>query len=265
MAEVERLAGEGVREITLLGQNVNSYGRDLRAAGNPSFAELLRMIDAVDGIDRVRYTSPHPKDIRADVIAAHAECASVCEHIHLPLQSGSSRILKAMRRTYNRERYLDRVAQIREHVPDCSLTTDIIVGFPGETEEEFEETLEVVDEVGFDSAFTFVFSPRRGTEAADLPGQLPHPVKIERMKRLVDLVQHHAHERAQRFVGRRIEVLVEGTSRTDASRLRGRSRHNKAVNFEGTGEPGELVEVEVTKATSQTLLGHELLLSRVLN
>jgi tRNA-2-methylthio-N6-dimethylallyladenosine synthase len=263
MAEVERLAGDGVREITLLGQNVNSYGRDLRAAGNPSFAELLRMIDAVDGIERIRYTSPHPKDIREDVIAVHAECAAVCEHIHLPLQSGSSRILKAMRRTYNRERYLDRVAQIREHVPDCSLTTDIIVGFPGETEEEFDETLEVVDAAGFDSAFTFVFSPRRGTEAADLPDQLPHPVKIERMKRLVDLVQHHAHERAQRFVGRRLDVLVEGTSRTDATRLRGRSRHNKAVNFEGTAEPGELVEVEVTKATSQTLLGHEQLLSRV--
>src|SRR6185295_7657557 len=131
---------------------------------------------------------PHPKDIRADVIAAHAECAAVCEHIHLPLQSGSSRILKAMRRTYNRERYLDRVAQIREHVPDCSLTTDIIVGFPGETEEEFEETLEVVEAVGYDGAFTFIFSPRRGTDAAGMPGQVPHPVKRERMERLVALV-----------------------------------------------------------------------------
>src|SRR5205085_169853 len=127
-----------------------------------TFAELLAMLDPIDGIDRIRYTSPHPKDMREDVIAAHAECAAVCEHIHLPLQSGSSRILKAMRRTYNRERYLDRVAQIREHVPDCSLTTDIIVGFPGESEEDFEQTLEVVDAVGFDSAFTFVFSPRRG-------------------------------------------------------------------------------------------------------
>ena len=264
MAEVERLAADGVREITLLGQNVNSYGRDLRATGNPSFAELLRMIDAVDGIDRIRYTSPHPKDIRADVIAAHAECAAVCEHIHLPLQSGSSRILKAMRRTYNRERFLDRAAQIRESVPDCSITTDIIVGFPGETEEDFEATLGVVDEVAFDSAFTFIFSPRRGTEAADLPEQLSHAVKVERMQRLLDLVQHHARERAQRFVGRRMQVLVEGTSRTDASRLRGRTTHNKAVNFEGTAEPGEMVEVEVTKATSQTLLGHELLLSRAL-
>src|SRR5438874_7792572 len=146
------MAGEGVREITLLGQNVNSYGRDLGRQGHEriSFAELLARIDAVDGIERIRYTSPHPKDMREDVGRAHAELASVCEHIHLPLQSGSSRVLKSMRRTYNRERYLDRVAQIRAHVPDCALTTDIIVGFPGETEDDFEATLVVVDEVGFD-------------------------------------------------------------------------------------------------------------------
>ena len=263
LAEVERLAADGVREITLLGQNVNSYGRDLRAKGGLSFAELLRAVDAVPGIDRIRYTSPHPKDMREDVIRAHAECAAVCEHIHLPLQSGSGRILKAMRRTYDRRRYMDRVALIREHVPDCALTTDIIVGFPGETEADFSRTLEVVDEVGYDGAFTFVFSPRRGTEAAELTGQVPHPVKRERMERLVELVQRRARERAQRFVGRTMEVLVEGESRTDATRLRGRSRHNKAVNFEGTGEPGELVQVEVTGATSMTLTGHERLLSRI--
>src|SRR4051794_36199983 len=162
VAEVERLAADGVREVTLLGQNVNSYGRDLRPDCR-TFAELLHMLDAVDGIDRIRYTSPHPKDMREDVIRAHAELPSVCEHIHLPLQSGSSRILKAMRRTYNRERYMDRVALIREHVPDCSLTTDIIVGFPGETDADFEETIQVAEEVGYDSAFTFIFSPRRGT------------------------------------------------------------------------------------------------------
>jgi tRNA-2-methylthio-N6-dimethylallyladenosine synthase len=263
LAEVERLAGDGVREITLLGQNVNAYGRDLRAGGGMTFAELLRAVDAVEGIERIRYTSPHPKDMREDVILAHAECEALCEHIHLPLQSGSSPILKAMRRTYTRERYLDRVALIREHVPDCALTTDIIVGFPGETDEDFERTLEVVDQVAYDGAFTFVFSPRRGTEAATMEGQVPHPVKQERMKRLVDLVQARAKERAQRFVGRTLEVLVEGPSRTDPTRLRGRSRHNKAVNFEGTAHPGDLVEVEIAKATSQTLLGHERILSRI--
>src|SRR5439155_1183829 len=142
------------------------------------------MLDAVDGVDRIRYTSPHPKHMREDVIRAHAELPSLCEHIHLPLQSGSSRILKAMRRTYNRERYLDRVALIREHVPDVALTTDIIVGFPGETEDDFTETLDVVERVGYDSAFTFVFSPRRGTLAADYGDQVSHPVKRERTDRL---------------------------------------------------------------------------------
>ena len=263
MAEVRRLAADGVREVTLLGQNVNSYGRDLRGEERMTFAELLRAIDGVDGVERIRYTSPHPKDMREDVILAHAECETVCEHIHLPLQSGSSQILKRMRRTYNRERYLDRVALIREHVPDCAITTDVIVGFPGETEADFEQTIEIVDQVAYDGAFTFIFSPRRGTEAAEMDGQVPHPVKQERMKRLVDLVQERAKERAQRFVGRTIDVLVEGPSRTDPTRLRGRSRHNKAVNFEGTAEPGDLVEVEITEATSQTLLGHERILSRV--
>jgi tRNA-2-methylthio-N6-dimethylallyladenosine synthase len=263
VAEIEALAAEGVREVTLLGQNVNSYGRDLPRDRKTKFSELLAMVDAVDGIERIRYTSPHPKDMREDVIRAHAELPALCEHIHLPLQSGSSRVLKAMRRTYNRERYLDRVALVREHVPDCALTTDIIVGFPGETDEEFAETLEVVDDVGYDGAFTFVFSPRRGTEAAEMDGRVPHPVKRERMERLVELVQRRARERAQRFVGRTVEVLVEGPSRTDPSRLRGRSRHNKTVNFEGTASPGELVEVDIAAATSTTLQGSERLLSRV--
>jgi tRNA-2-methylthio-N6-dimethylallyladenosine synthase len=191
------------------------------------------------------------------VILAHAELPSLCEHIHLPLQSGSSRVLKAMRRTYNRQRYMDRVAMIREHVPDCSLTTDIIVGFPGETEADFAETLEVAEEVGYDSAFTFIFSPRRGTLAADLPDQLPHDVKRDRMERLVEVVQRRATERAQRFVGRTMEVLVEGPSRTDPDKLRGRTRHNKTVNFHGTARPGEMAEVEIESATSTTLAGVE--------
>jgi tRNA-2-methylthio-N6-dimethylallyladenosine synthase len=265
VAEVRAMAADGVREVTLLGQNVNSYGRDLRANGHESatFAGLLAAVDEIEGIERIRYTSPHPKDMREDVIRAHAELASVCEHIHLPLQSGSSRILKAMRRTYDRGRYLDRVALIREHVPDASLTTDIIVGFPGETEADFVQTLEVAEQVGYDSAFTFIFSPRRGTSAADLTeGLVPHPVKVERMERLLEVVQRNARERAQRFVGRTVEVLVEGASRTDPERLRGRTRHNKAVNFTGLAGPGELAEVEITAATSQTLSGEERLLVR---
>jgi tRNA-2-methylthio-N6-dimethylallyladenosine synthase len=264
VAEARALAADGVREVTLLGQNVNSYGRDLPKQSRIGFAELLALVDGIDGIERIRYTSPHPKDMKEDVIRAHADLASVCEHIHLPLQSGSSAILKRMRRTYDRQRYMDRVSLIREHVPDCAITTDIIVGFPGESEADFEQTLEVVDEVGYDSAFTFIFSPRRETEAAELGDQIPHPVKVERMERLVELVQRRATERAQRFVGREVEVMVEGTSRTDETRLRGRSRHNKAVNFEGTATPGELVEVEITAATSQTLSGTERLLSRAL-
>ena len=187
---------------------------------------------------------------------------SVCEHIHLPLQSGSSRILKAMRRTYSRERYLDRVALIREHVPDAAITTDIIVGFPGETEADFLETLAVCEQVGYDGAFTFVFSPRRGTEAGAITdGLVPHEQKVERMQRLVEVVQRRATERSQRFVGRELGVLVEGTSRTDPSRLRGRSRHNKAVNFSGLASPGEIVPVRITGATSQTLMGELSLLA----
>jgi len=255
LAEAEALAADGVREVTLLGQNVNSYGRDLPGEARMGFAELLARVDGVDGIDRIRYTSPHPKDMKEDVIRAHAELPAVCEHIHLPLQSGSSAILKRMRRTYDRQRYMDRVSLIREHVPDCAITTDIIVGFPGETEADFEQTLEVVDEVGYDGAFTFVFSPRRETEAAEMDGLVPHPVKVERMERLVALVQRRATERGQRFVGREMEVLVEGTSRTDEARLRGRTRHNKAVNFDGDAGAGEFVSVEINEATSQSLRG----------
>ncbi len=255
IAEAEALAADGVRELTLLGQNVNSYGRELPKEARIGFAELLGRVDAVEGIDRIRYTSPHPKDMKEDVIRAHAELPALCEHIHLPLQSGSSAVLKRMRRTYDRQRYMDRVALIREHVPDCAITTDIIVGFPGETDADFEQTMEVVEEVGYDGAFTFVFSPRRETEAATMDGQLSHPVKRERMERLVEAVQRRATERSQRFVGREMEVLVEGPSRTDPTRLRGRTRHNKAVNFDGVASPGDLVDVEITNATSMTLGG----------
>ena len=207
---------------------------------------------------------PHPNHMGEDVVRAHAELPSVCEHVHLPLQAGSSRILKSMRRTYDRGRFMDRVALLREHVPDVAITTDIIVGFPGETEEDFRETLEVCEEVGFDGAFTFIFSPRRQTEAAEMADDVPHDVKVERMERLVEVVQRRARERAQRFVGRTLDVLVEGPSRTDPSRHRGRSRHGKVVNFSGIAEPGEIVPVLITRATSQTLGGEMSLLARAL-
>ena len=257
LAEIERLAADGVREVTLLGQNVNSYGRDVGS----SFAELLRAVDVVPGIERIRFTSPHPKDFRRDVVAAMAECAAVCEHAHLPLQSGSSRILKAMRRTYSRERYLKLVGELRAAIPDLALTTDIIVGFPGETDADFRETLEVVEEVGYDGAFTFVYSPRAGTEAAAMTEQVPDELKRERIEQLVEVVQRVAAERNAGRVGMVEEVLVEGLSRTDAELLRGRTRRNTTVNFTGRAAPGDLVPVEITSATSTTLAGAQVALA----
>jgi tRNA-2-methylthio-N6-dimethylallyladenosine synthase len=187
-----------------------------------------------------------------------AECDAVCEHAHLPLQSGSTRVLKAMRRTYSRERYLRLVDELRTAIPDLALTTDIIVGFPGETEDDFRETLEVVEEVGYDGAFTFVYSPRQGTEASASPDQVPDEVKRDRIERLVDVVQRVAAERNARRVGNIEEVLVEGASRTDSSLLRGRTRRNTTVNFSGAAEPGELADVTIESATSQTLHGRQL-------
>jgi tRNA-2-methylthio-N6-dimethylallyladenosine synthase len=255
LAEVSRLARDGVRELTLLGQNVNSWGRDLAPEIDTEFGELLRACDSVEGIERIRFTSPHPKDFRRPVIEAMSECSSVCEHAHLPLQSGSSRILKAMRRTYSRERYLRLVDDLRAAIPDLALTTDLIVGFPGETESDFRETVEVVEEVGFDAAFTFVYSPRAGTEAAAMEDQIADDVKRDRIERLIDVVQRVAAARNAERVGRVEEVLVEGSSRTDASRLRGRTRRNTTVNFAGSAAPGELVDVRIDEATSTTLRG----------
>jgi tRNA-2-methylthio-N6-dimethylallyladenosine synthase len=254
LAEVEGLAREGVREITLLGQNVNSYGRDVGS----DFAELLRACDAVEGIERIRFTSPHPKDFRAPVIAAMAESASVCEHAHLPLQSGSTRVLKAMRRTYSRERYLQLVDELRRAIPDLALTTDLIVGFPGETESEFEETVRAVAEVGYDGAFTFVYSPRQGTEASTMPDQVPEEVKQDRIQQLIEVVQLIAERRNRERVGRIEEVLVEGPSRTNPAFLRGRTRRNTTVVFSGSAAAGELAQVRIEDATSTTLRGVEL-------
>jgi tRNA-2-methylthio-N6-dimethylallyladenosine synthase len=258
LAEVHALAADGVREITLLGQNVNSWGRDLLPDIKTEFGELLRACDAVEGIERIRFTSPHPKDFRAPVIEAMAACEAVCEHAHLPLQSGSTRVLKAMRRTYSRERYLRLVAEMRAAIPDLALTTDIIVGFPGETESDFEETLEVVEEVRYDGAFTFIFSPRSRTEAAAMDDQVPDEVKHERIERLIAVVQRIGAERNAERIGRVEEVLVEGASRTDPSLLRGRTRRNTTVNFTGVAAPGDLVDVAIDAATSTTLRGRQL-------
>lgn len=256
LEEVQRQADDGVAEVTLLGQNVNSYGRDLRGDDRTGFAELLAAVAGVPGIQRVRYTSPHPKDIRADVIAVHRDVPEVCEHIHLPAQSGSTRVLKAMRRTYDRPRYLDLVARIRDEVPDIALTTDLIVGFPGESDEDFEDTLSLVREVGYDGAYTFVYSPRPGTEAGErMEDDVPAEVKSERISALIDEVQRTARARLARHVGRVQEVLVEGPSRTDPSRMSGRTRHNVTVNFSGPADEGALVGVTITGFTSTTLSG----------
>jgi tRNA-2-methylthio-N6-dimethylallyladenosine synthase len=255
VAEVTRLAADGVKEVTLLGQNVNSWGRDLLPDLRTEFGELLRACDAVAGIERIRFTSPHPKDFREPVIAAIAECDAVCEHVHLPLQSGSSRILKAMRRTYDRERYLRLVDRLRGAIPGLALGTDVIVGFPGETEDDFRQTLEVVEEVRYDSAFTFIYSPRQGTEAAGLPDQVPDELKHERLERLVEVVQRIAADRNAERVGTVEQVLVEGASRTDPSLRRGRTRGNVTVNFAGDAAPGELVDVLIEGSTSTTLRG----------
>ena len=256
--ETRSLAADGVREVTLLGQNVNSWGRDLKPAGRVQFGDLLYAIDEIEGIDRIRFTSPHPKDFRKPVIDAMSACDSVCEHTHLPAQSGSSSVLKRMRRTYSRERFVELAKQMRSEIPDLALSTDLIVGFPGETEDDFAQTLSLVEEVSFDSAFTFVFSPRKGTEAATLPNHVADEVKTLRIKRLVDLVQETALACNERRIGSIQEVLVEGVSRTDSKLKRGRSRQNTTVNFTGTASPGEIVKVRIGHATSTTLRGVEI-------
>ena len=257
LSEVQTLADDGVREVTLLGQNVNSWGRDLVPSKPREFAELLRAVDAIEGVDRIRFTSPHPKDFRQPVIDAMADCDAVCEHTHLPAQSGSSAVLKRMRRTYSRERYIDLAERMRAQIDGLALSTDLMVGFPGESDHDFAETLSLVTEVGFDSAFTFVFSPRQSTEAATLPDQVPDELKAERIEQLIETVHETALARNQGRVGGIEDVLVEGTSRTDAELLRGRSRRNTTVNFTGTAEAGEIVRVSITRATSTTLLGTE--------
>ena len=260
VAEVARLAAAGVTEITLLGQNVNSYGRDLTHR-RPLFAELLRRVGAVDGIRRVRYTSPHPKDLRPETIAAMAEVPAVCEHLHYPLQSGSDRILAAMHRGYTAERYLRQLADARAAVADLAVTTDIIVGFPGETDDDAERTLEVAAAAGLDGAYTFVFSPRPGTEAADMADRfVPADVVAARFERLRHVIDRAALRRNEARVGRTEEVVVEGPSRKDPAVLTGRTRQSKLVHFPASAgarppRAGSYALVEVTAAAPTWLRG----------
>ena len=257
VAEVEALASEGVTEVTLLGQNVNSYGRDGAGQPRPLFAPLLRRVAAVEGIRRVRYTSPHPKDLRGDTIAAMAETPEVCEHLHLPLQSGSARVLAAMHRGYTGERYLAKVEAARASIADLAVTTDIIVGFPGETEADFVDTLAVAAEARYDSAYTFIYSPRPGTEAAERAADFVAPEVIaERFERLRVVIDHSTRAAHEARVGRIEEAVVEGPSRTDAAVTSGRTRQNKLVHFSAPPlRPGTLVAVEVTRAGGHSLRG----------
>jgi tRNA-2-methylthio-N6-dimethylallyladenosine synthase len=254
--EVERLADDGVVEVTLLGQNVNSYGRDLDLGGRkPLFSDLLRRVGEIDGIERIRYTSPHPKDFREDVALAMAETAAVCEQIHFPLQSGSDRILAAMHRGYSAERFLQRLEMMRSAVPDLAASTDVIVGFPGETEQDFQATLDVMAAARFDNAYMFQFSPRPGTPAAELDDQVPPDVVTQRFDRLVRLQNEITYERNKEQVGAIVEVMVEGPSKREPSVATTRTRGNRIVHVAGTWPPGSLLTVEVTRAAPHYLEG----------
>jgi tRNA-2-methylthio-N6-dimethylallyladenosine synthase len=256
--EARGLAKRGVVELTVLGQNVNSYGRDLTRR-SPLFASLLRELGPIEGIERLRFTSPHPKDLRDETIAAMAETPAVCEQLHLPLQSGSDRVLSAMRRGYRADRYLARLAAARAAIEDLAVTTDLIVGFPGETERDFEDTLAVVAAAEFDSAFTFVFSPRPGTRAAAMSDSfVPPEVVKDRFSRLVAVIERSALRRNEARVGRIEEVLVEGPSKKDPAKLTARTRQGKPVHFGASSDdvaPGSFARVAITHGAPHHLLG----------
>jgi len=258
LREVTGLATDGVVEITLLGQNVDTYGRDLAIDGKrrPLFADLLRQVGSVEGIRRVRFTSPHPADFRPEVAAAMAETPAVCEQLHLPLQSGSDRILASMHRGYNTERYRQKLALARRLIPDLSVSTDIIVGFPGETEEDFQATLDMVAESRFDQAFMFIFSPRPGTRAAEMTDQfIPHEVIQNRFDRLVELQNRISLELNRAMLGRLLETLAEGPSRKDEAMASTRTRGGKMVHVPGRYPPGTFLNVEITSAAPHHLIG----------
>lgn len=256
LAEIRALAADGCREVTLLGQNVNSYGNDF--GEKDLFARLLYDIEEIDGIDRVRFTTSHPKDLSDSLIRAMKECGKVCEHLHLPFQAGSNRILERMNRKYTREHYLDLVDRIRDTIPDIALSTDIIVGFPGETGEDFEDTLDLVRRVRFDSAYTFIYSPRRGTPAEKWEQTEPHEVISERFKRLVEVQTEIATQLAKKYEGKTVEVLVDGPSKTNPEMQSGRTRTGRLVNFRAEGDlTGRMVDVEIIRAGAFWLEGKE--------
>ncbi|HCX65030.1 MAG TPA: tRNA (N6-isopentenyl adenosine(37)-C2)-methylthiotransferase MiaB [Eubacteriaceae bacterium] len=253
--EVEELAKEGCKEVTLLGQNVNSYGKTLEE--EISFAELLKQLTAIDGIERIRFMTSHPKDISDELIDVVAAYDKICNHIHLPVQAGSNAILKAMNRGYSREDYLDLIAKIRDRVgEDVAVTTDLIVGFPGESEEDFNKTLELMEECRFDSAFTFLYSPREGTPASRKEEQIPEEVKHQRLNRLLAVHNQIGREKNDRYVGNIVKVLVEGPSKNKKQVMTGRTESNKTVNFEGDESlTGQIVEVEIVRAKTFSLDG----------
>jgi tRNA-2-methylthio-N6-dimethylallyladenosine synthase len=252
--EITDLAKKGYKEVTLLGQNVNSYGKTLEK--KTSFAELLRMINEIQGIERIRFMTSHPKDLSDELIYAIRDCDKVCEHIHLPFQAGSNKILKLMNRKYTKEQYLDLVYKLRSEVPNISVTTDIIVGFPGETEEDFEHTLDVVKKARFDSAFTFLYSVREGTRAATMENQVPDNIKHERFQRLINLLNPIVYENNQKLKDKTVEVLVEGVSKNDNNVLTGRTRTNKLVHFKGDKKLiSKLVDIKITTPKTWYLEG----------
>ncbi|HHV61104.1 MAG TPA: tRNA (N6-isopentenyl adenosine(37)-C2)-methylthiotransferase MiaB [Firmicutes bacterium] len=255
IAEVTELGREGYKEVTLLGQNVNAYGKGLPE--KVDFADLLAALDRIPGIERIRYTTSHPRDFSSKLIKTIAASRKVCEHFHLPLQAGSDKILRKMNRGYTSRRYLDLVAEIREHVPGSSITTDLIVGFPGETEEDFQATLDMIRKVEFDSAFTFIYSPRRGTAAARMPDQVPEDEKRDRIYRLIEVQNEISLRKNEALKGRVVEVLVEGESETNPALLQGRTRTNKLVLFAGDRDAlyGKLVDVRVTEPQTWVLKG----------
>jgi tRNA-2-methylthio-N6-dimethylallyladenosine synthase len=258
VAECRELVGRGVREITLLGQIVTSYGkRDLPLKdGKSAFVQLLEAIHEIDGLERIRFTSPHPKGYGDDLVDAYGRLPKLVESAHLPVQSGSDRLLKLMHRGYTRERYLGIIAKLRRVQPAMGITTDIIVGFPGETEQDFEETLSLAREVEFDNAFIFKYSPRRDTPAADMPDQLPQETKEERNARLLALVNDIGARHYQKYIGRRAQILVEGPSKRNPERMTGRTRSNKIVVFDGSDRHrGQTMDVQITRAGSFTLYG----------
>ena len=252
--EIEELVSQGYKEITLLGQNVNSYGKGLEE--DIDFAGLLRKVNEVNGLERVRFMTSHPKDLSDDVIMAIKECDKLCEQVHLPVQSGSSRILKEMNRHYDREYYLDLVKKIKYEIPDVTLTTDIIIGFPGETEEDFLDTLSLCEEVGYDSAFTFIYSRRNHTPADKMENQIPDDIKHDRFNRLVEAINKKVVIKNKEYEGKVVEVLVEGPSKNDETKLTGRTRNGKLVNFAGDEKlVGELVNLKIVRAQPFSLIG----------